>query len=82
MKNIDLIKKFSYVMLAIVLITLGLCFVNTAFIPSFMLMLSLYLFIYSYLMYLSSKRNIMYILFILGILLIIGSLVYTGMRIN
>ena len=82
MKNKDLIKKFSYIMLGIVLITLGLCFVNTAFIPSFMLMLSLYLFIYSYLMYLSSKRNIMYILFILGILLIIGSLVYTGMRIN
>ena len=82
MKNKNLIRKFSYVMLGIVFITLGLCFVNSAFIPSFMLMLSLYLFSLSYLMYLSEKKNVMYILFLVGILLIVGSLIYTGMRIS
>jgi len=82
MKNKNLIRKFSYVMLGIVLVTLGLCFVNSAFIPSFMLMLSLYLFSLSYLMYLSEKKNVMYILFLVGILLIAGSLIYTGMRIS
>ena len=62
--------------------TIDIIFINSAFVPSFMLMLSLYLFSVSYLMYVNEKKNAMYLLFILGILLIFGSLIYTGMRIS
>ena len=82
MENKKTVKIFSYIILLIVVITLVLSFINSAFVPSFMLMLSLYLFSVSYLMYVNEKKNAMYLLFILGILLIFGSLIYTGMRIS
>ena len=62
------------------LVTLILSFMNNIFIPSCMLMLSLLLFSICY-MIKDSKKILMYVLFVLGVLLIIGSLVYTGMRI-
>ena len=62
------------------IVTLILSCMNSAFIPSCMLMLSLTLFSICY-MIKDNKKTIMYILFIIGVLLIIGSLVYTFMRI-
>lgn len=73
-------KLFSIVSLFAFLVTLVLSFMNTSFIPSCMLMLSLLLFSICY-MIKDNKKTIMYILFVIGVLLIIGSLVYTCMRI-
>ena len=51
-------------------------FYHKAFLSSGMLMLSLFLFSSCY-FFKDDKKNIMYSLFILGVLLIIGALVYT-----
>lgn len=74
-------KLFSIVSLFAFIVTLILSFMNSIFIPSCMLMLSLYLFSVCY-MIKDDKKIVMYILFVLGVLLIIGSLVYTYMRIS
>lgn len=74
-------KLFSIVSLFAFLVTLILSFINGIFIPSCMLMLSLFLFSICYIIQ-ENKKILMYILFILGVLLIIGSLVYTYMRIS
>ena len=73
-------KIFNMIILGVAVITLGLSvFYNNAFIPSFMLMMSLFFFGECY--YIKDERKkLMYILFIVGILLVIGSLVYTFMR--
>ena len=56
-------------------------FYSKAFIPSFLLMFALTLFAKCY--YINDdKKNMMYVLFVLGVLLIIGSLVYTYMRLS
>ena len=73
-------RMFTIVSLFAFIVTLILSFMNSAFIPSCMLMLSLLLFCICY-MIKDTKKNIMYILFVVGVLLIIGSLVYTFMRI-
>ena len=73
-------RMFLIVSILAFILTLILSFMNTAFIPSCMLMLSLTLFCICY-MIKDNKKNIMYILFVVGVLLIIGSLVYTFMRI-
>ena len=73
-------RMFLIVSILAFIVTLILSFMNTAFIPSCMLMLSLTLFCICY-MIKDNKKNIMYILFVVGVLLIIGSLVYTFMRI-
>ena len=73
-------KLFIIVSLFAFLVTLILSFMNTAFIPSCMLMLSLLLFSICYLIK-DNKKNVMYILFVVGVLLIVGSLAYTLMRI-
>lgn len=73
-------RMFTIVSLLAFIVTLILSFMNTAFIPSCMLMLSLLLFSICY-MIKDTKKTIMYILFVVGVLLIIGSLVYTFMRI-
>ena len=62
------------------MVTLILSLMNNKFIPSCMLMLSLLLFCICY-MIKDTKKIVMYILFMIGVGLIIGSLVYTGMRI-
>ena len=74
-------KLFSIVSLFAFLVTLVLSFMNSAFVPSCMLMLSLLLFSICY-MIKDNKKVYMYVLFVLGVLLIIGSLVYTYMRIS
>jgi len=80
MKNKKINKIFNTIILIITAITLCLAILyNSAFIPSFMLMLSLFLFGVSY--YIKDyKKTVMYILFIIGVLLIFGAVGYTIMR--
>ena len=73
-------KMFVIVSFFAFIVTLILSFLNNIFIPSCMLMCSLLLFSICY-MIKDSKKIVMYILFILGVGFIIGSLVYTGMRV-
>lgn len=74
-------KLFSIVSLFAFIVTLILSFMNIAFIPSCMLMLSLLLFSICYMIKDDNKKVYMYILYVVGVLLIIGSLVYTFTRI-
>lgn len=74
------IKIFGVLVLFIVITTLLLSiFYDTAFIPSCILMSSLFLFIICYIIK-DDKRSIMYLLFIIGVILIFISLWYTIMR--
>ena len=73
-------RMFLIVSILAFIVTFVLSLMNSAFIPSCMLMLSLMLFCICY-MIKDNKKTIMYILFVVGVLLIIGSLVYTFMRI-
>ena len=80
MKNKKNIKLFGVLVLLVVIVTLLLSiFYDTAFIPSCILMSSLFIFVICYLIK-DNKRNVMYILFILGVVLIFISLWYTIMR--
>jgi len=72
---------FIVVSLLAFLVTLVLSFMKSAFIPSCMLMLSLLLFSICYMLKDNNKKTIMYILYVVGVLLIIGSLIYTFTRI-
>ena len=82
MENKKLVRLFEGVTLVIVVMTLLLSILyNNAFIPSFMLMLSLLLFEVCYDIK-DSKKSMMYLLFIGGVLLIFGSLLYTFMRLR
>ena len=78
--NKDTQKLFSIVSFFAFVVTFILSFMNNAFIPACMFMLSLFLFTICYMIQ-DNKKMIMYILFTIGVLLIIGALVYTGMRI-
>ena len=71
---------FIVVSLLAFLVTLILSFMNSAFIPSCMLMLSLLLFSICYKIKDDNKKMLMYILYFVGVLLIIGSLIYTFMK--
>ena len=63
------------------LVTLILSFMNNNFISACMLMLSLFVFSICFRLD-DNKKTFMYILFGIGVLLIIGSLVYIGMRVR
>ena len=78
--NKDTERLFSIVSFFAFVVTFILSFMNNAFIYACMLMLSLFLFTICYMIQ-DNKKTLMYILFTVGVLLIIGSLVYTGMRI-
>ena len=80
-KNKESSNLFIVVSLLAFLVTLVLSFMNSAFIPSCMLMLSLLLFSICYMLKDNNKKTIMYILYVVGVLLIVGSLIYTFMRI-
>lgn len=80
MENKKFIKSFCVVSLLVTLATLLLSiFYNSAFIPSFILMLALFIFSICYYIK-DEKKNLMYILFVVGVLLIFVSLGYTFMR--
>ena len=82
MEDKKMIKGFIVISMVVTLVTLLLSIVyNSAFIPSFMLMLSLSLFGISYYIK-DNKKSMMYLLFVVGVLLIIGSLVYTFIRLS
>ena len=82
MGNKKIIRTFEGITLLIVITTLLLSLLyNKAFIPSFMLMLSLFIFEICYDIK-EDKKGIMYFMFILGVLLIFGSLIYTFMRLK
>ena len=85
MKN-NFPKIFSWFILVVTLITLGLSiFYNTAFINSFILMLALFIFSIAYAIKdrdkFNNSKNV-YILFIIGVILIITSLVYMYLRLK
>ena len=74
-KMVIIVSSFAFV------VTLILSIMNSKFIPSCMLMLSLLLFSICYMIKDNNKKIYMYILYGVGVLLIIGSLIYTFMRI-
>lgn len=77
MDNKKINKYFCYFSLIITIGTfLAAIFYNRAFVPSCMLMASLFVFSICYYIK-DDKKNLMYLLFTLGVLLIIGSLIYT-----
>jgi len=78
--NKDTERLFSIVSFFAFVVTFILSVMNNKFIPACMLMLSLFLFTICYMIQ-DNKKILMYILFTIGVLLIVGSLVYTGMRI-
>ena len=80
-KNNETEKMFSIVSLFAFIVTLILSIMNSKFIPSCMLMLSLLLFSICYMIKDNDKKIYLYILYVVGVLLIIGSLFYTYMRI-
>ena len=81
MMNKKSIKVFNTIMLIITIVTFFLSlFYDTAFIPTCMLMASLFAFGLCF--YINDEKNtLMRILFIVGILLIFTSITYTFMRI-
>lgn len=80
MEDKKLIRGFNTVVLAITVVTFGLSvFFDSAFVPSCMLMFALFLFGMCFYIR-NEKKTMMYILFVLGILLIIASLIYIYMR--
>ena len=77
-----IIKYFSGFVLVLMMCTLlAAIFYSKAFIPSCMLMSALFTFSVCYYVK-DDKKKLMYALFVLGVLLIIGSLVYTYLRLG
>ncbi len=80
--NKKIIKYFSGFSLVLVIGTLlASIFYSKAFIPSCMLMSALFLFSICYYVK-DDKKNLMYGLFLLGVLLVIASLLYTYFRLG
>ena len=80
MKNKKNIKLFGVSVLFVVIATLLLSiFYDTAFIPSCILMFSLFLFVVCYIVK-DNNRGIMYLLFVIGVILIFVALGYTLKR--
>ena len=80
-KNNETEKMFIIVSLFAFVVTLILSIMNNKFIPSCTLMLSLLLFSICYLIKDNNKKIYLYILYGVGVLLTIGSLIYTFVRI-
>ena len=73
-------KIFSIVAFFLMGITIILSMMNPAFIPAAMFMSSLFIFSICYLIK-DTKKTVTYILFTIGVILIIAALIYTYMRI-
>lgn len=76
------VRIFTIIALLVALILLILSFINTAFISAFMLWVSLFIFSICYNIRDEEDKTKLYILFIIGVLLIIGSVIYMVMRIR
>ena len=74
-------KIFAIIAFFLMLVTIILSIMNTAFLSACMLMTSLFIFSICYIIK-DSKKVLTYILFTIGVLLIIASLVYTYLRIS
>ena len=74
-------KILMVIFFIVSLVLLGLSFMNTAFIAAFMLWLSLFVFSICYFIKDDNKKKTEIPLFCVGVLLIIGAIVYTLMRI-
>lgn len=75
-------KIFIILSLVVTLVCFGLIFINSAFIPATILWLSLLIFNICYYIKDNKSKILLYVLFIIGVLLIIGSLIYTVMRVS
>lgn len=73
-------KMFSIFSFFAFLVTFILSFMNNIFVCACMFLLSLFLFSICYILD-EKKKIIIYVLFSIGVLLIVGSLVYMFMRI-
>lgn len=73
-------KIFSIVAFFLMIITIVLTFMNINFLSSSMLMTSLFIFSICYIIK-DNKKLLTYILFTIGVLLVIASLVYTFTRV-
>ena len=73
-------KMFSIFSFFAFFVTFILSFMNDKFIPACMLMLSLFIFTICYRLD-DTKKKLLYILFSIGVLLIVGSLVVLFVRI-
>ena len=73
-------KIFAIVAFFLMLVTIILSIMNTAFISACMTMTSLFIFSICYIIR-DSKKKLALVLFCIGVLLIIASLVYTYIRI-
>ena len=82
MKEKRINKIIIVISLLITLLCIGLIFVNSAFIPASMLWLSLLIFSICYYIKDNEKKKNVYMLFLLGVILIVGSLIYTIMRVS
>lgn len=76
------IKIFMIIALLGALILLGLVFVNTAFLSAFMLWLALFIFSICYYIKDDEKYLLLYGLFLIGVLLVIGAVIYMAMRVR
>ena len=74
-------KIFAIVAFFLMIVTIILSIMNTAFLSACMLMTSLFIFSICYIIK-DNKKVLTYILFTIGVLLIIASLVYTYIRIS
>lgn len=73
-------KIFSIIAFFLMVITIVLTIMNINFLASSMLMTALFIFSICYIIK-DNKKILTYILFIVGVLLIIASLAYTYMRV-
>ena len=73
-------KIFAIIAFFLMVITIILSFMNTAFLSACMTMTSLFIFSICYIIR-DSKKKLALVLFVLGVLLIITSLIYTYIRI-
>ena len=82
MEERKMLKTVEGLTLVVVVATFLLSLLyNHAFVPSFMLMLALFVFEVCY-DFKDKNKKMMYVLFVLGVLLILGSLLYTFMRLR
>lgn len=73
-------KIFAIIAFFLMLVSGILSLMNTAFLSAFMLLTSLFIFSICYIIK-DTRKTLTYILFSIGVLLIIASLIYTYMRI-
>ena len=80
--NKKIIRVIIGMIFLIALVLFGLIFVDSAFISAFMLWLSLFVFSICFYLKDSNKKKTIIFLYVVGILLIIGAIVYMIVRLT